>query len=87
MDEMMPHADPEQPVPLTLQVTPVSVVPVTLAMNCWVAPSAICAEVGDMLTPIFCEIVTVAELDFVESATDVDVTVTNDGFGGVVGAV
>jgi hypothetical protein len=83
----VPQADPEQPTPVALQVTPVVAVPVTLAVNCSVPPSAICAEVGDMLTPIFCEIVTIAELDFVESATDVAVTVTNDGSGGVDGAV
>jgi hypothetical protein len=40
-----------------------------------------------MFTAKCCEIVTVAELDFVESATDVAVTVTNEGFGGVEGAV
>ena len=87
MDETMPHADPEQPTPLTLQVTPVIAVPVTLAVNCWAPPSAICADVGDMLTTIFCEIVTVAELDFVESATDVAVTVTKEGLGRAEGAV
>jgi hypothetical protein len=40
-----------------------------------------------MVTPMLCEIVTIAELDFVESATDVAVTLTKDGLGGVDGAV
>ena len=45
------------------------------------------AEPGVMLTAICWAIVTVAELDFVESATDVAVTNTKDGLGGAEGAV
>jgi len=40
-----------------------------------------------MLTAISCVIVTIAELDLVGSAADLAVTVTNDGFGGIAGAV
>ena len=83
----MPHAAPEQPAPVTLQLTPVIGVPLTLAVNCRLAPAVTCAELGEMLTAIFCAIVTVAVLDFVESATDVAVTKTKEGFGGVGGAV
>jgi hypothetical protein len=63
------------------------VVPVTLAVNCRLAPTAIRAELGEMLTAICSAIVTVAVLDFVESATDVAVTKTKEGFGCVGGAV
>lgn len=34
--EIVPHADPLQPEPATLQVTAVLLLPVTLAVNCWV---------------------------------------------------
>jgi hypothetical protein len=85
--ETVPHAVPEQPAPATLQVTPVIVVPVTLAANCCPCPAAICAEVGEMLTAICWTIVAVAVLDFVESATEVAVMKTNEGDGGVDGAV
>lgn len=40
-----------------------------------------------MLTEIFSAIVTVAELDCMESATDVAVTKTKEGFGIVEGDV
>ena len=35
---MLPHAAPLQPFPLTAHVTAVFEVPVTVAVNCWVAP-------------------------------------------------
>lgn len=44
---MVPQVDPEQPLPLTLQVTDVLVEPVTVAENCWVLLVATCADVGD----------------------------------------
>jgi hypothetical protein len=56
-------------------------------VNCREALATTCAELGDIVTPISWEIVTVAELDLVESATDVAVTFTREGFGGVGGAV
>jgi hypothetical protein len=40
-----------------------------------------------MATAISCVIVTMAELDLVESATEVAVTLTKEGLGGVEGAV
>lgn len=79
--------DPEQPVPDTVHVTPVLVAPVTFAVNCCVFPSLTCAEVGEIPTATAWTMVTVALLDFVESAEDVAVTVTNEGFGICAGAV
>jgi hypothetical protein len=87
VDETVPHAAPEQPVPVTVQLTPVVKLPVTVAVNCFCAPTSTWAEVGEMLIPSCWEIVTMAVLDFMESATDLAVTVTNDGFGTVEGAV
>jgi hypothetical protein len=84
---IVPHADPTQPVPLTLQVTPVTSVLITLAVNCWLAPASSCTEAGEMLTPICSTMITVAVLDFVVSATDVAVTFRNDGLGSDAGAV
>ena len=83
----VPQPDPEHPVPLTLQVTPVLAVPVTLAVNCCVCPSPTFAVVGEMLMPTFSATVTLALPDLLESAEDVAVTVTNGGSGGVDGAV
>jgi hypothetical protein len=56
-------------------------------VNCRDAPATTTAEIGDMATAISCVIVTMAELDFVELATDVAVTFTKEGLGGVAGAV
>ncbi len=61
--------------PVAVQVTAVLVVPVTVAVNCWVPPVMSEAEVGAMLTATGIVTVTVAEADFVESATLVAVTV------------
>lgn len=61
--------------PVALQLTPVFVVPVTVAENCCVAPVRIEAEVGFTETEIGAETVTVAEADLVLSATLVAVTV------------
>ena len=68
VDDTVPHAVPEQPEPLTLQVTPLLAVPETLAVNCCLPPTATCAEVGDILTATGRTSVTVAVLDFVVSA-------------------
>jgi len=37
--DIVPHALPLQPVPLTVHETAVLVVPVTVAVNCWVSPA------------------------------------------------
>jgi hypothetical protein len=84
---MKPQADPEQPAPLRVHVTPVLAVPVTFAVNCCVLFVATWTGVGVTATAIFCTMITGALADFVESAADVAVTVTKDGFGTVDGAV
>src|SRR6202020_425690 len=81
LDETVPHAAPEQPVPLTAQVTAVFVVFTTVAVNCCVLPATIWAVVGEMLTAMGGRMVIVAEPDFSGFATDVAVTVTTAGFG------
>jgi hypothetical protein len=80
---MVPFAAP----PATLQVTAVFVVPVTVAVNCCVCPTGTLIAEGKTDTLTFCVTMTVAESDFVGSATDVAVTVTWGGEGGVEGAV
>ena len=59
---------------------------VTVAANCCVAPVTTVALAGLTLTPTR-TIVTVAEANFVGSATLVAVTVTVGGDGSVAGAV
>ncbi len=71
-----------------VQVTFVLFVPVTVAVNAWVAPTPTLAVEGEMEMLTFCAIVTVAEADFVASAAEVAVTVTVPPCaGGVAGAV
>jgi len=83
----VPQALPLHPVPDTLQVTSVFVVPVTFAVNCCCLLSKTCTEAGDTLTTTKGSTVTVAEFDLVESATDVALMLTFAGFGTLVGAV
>ena len=73
---MLPQVDPEQPLPLTVQVTAVLEVLVTVAVNCWVFPAMTCAEVGATDTETGGRMVTAADADLVESATEVALTVT-----------
>ena len=68
-----PDADIEPAV--ANQVTDVFVDPVTAAENCCVAPVRMVAELGFMETATPATTVTVADADFVESATLVAVTV------------
>jgi hypothetical protein len=44
---MVPHAAPLQPDPFKLQVTALLELPVTVAVNCWVAPAVTVELVGD----------------------------------------
>ena len=85
----MPQIVPEQPMPETLHVTAVLLEPVTLAVNCCVAPTFSAALVGEilMLTAPGAAIVTVVEpvMDVFES--NVAVTTTVFGLGAVAGAV
>ena len=84
---MLPQVDPEQPLPLTLQVTAVLKVLRTVAVNCWVLPATTSSEVGDTDTETGGRMVTEADADLVESATEVAVTVTWAGLGTDPGAV
>ena len=61
--------------PVVVQVTAVLLLPVTVALNCCVAPVWTEAEVGDTDTATGAETVTLAEADFVVSATLVAFTV------------
>lgn len=87
VEETVPQVAPEQPVPLTLHVTAVLDVFVTVGVNCCVFPATTCAVFGDMVIATGGATVTVAEADFVVSATDVAVTVTSAGLGIAAGAV
>lgn len=78
---MVPHVDPEQPLPLTLQVTAVFEVLATVAVNCFVLPANKDALVGAIVIATGNATVTTADADFVLSALDVAVTVTAAGFG------
>lgn len=89
---MLPKAGLGSPagMPLTLQLTLLSLVPATVAANCCVIvhcellrPSA--ATAGRTVTPIVT--VTLAEADLVVSARDTAVIMTEGGEGGVAGAV
>lgn len=85
--EIVPQLAPEQPLPLTLQVTLVLDVPPTIAVNCSVFPVTTCALPGETLTTIACRMVTTEVLDLVESAVDVAFTETCAGLGTAAGAV
>jgi hypothetical protein len=61
LEEIVPQLDPEQPGPLTLQVTAVFVVPETASTNCCVPLTVTRALVGDIVTATGERIVTVAE--------------------------
>ncbi len=89
--EMAPQAEPEQPLPATLQVTFVFGLPppglVTAAANCSVAPSSTFGVVGVTLTTTSLVTVTVAEPEAVVSAVLVARMVTCAGEGRIAGAV
>jgi hypothetical protein len=77
-------------VPFTYQFTEALVVPVTVAVNCWLEPLFTVAEVGDTATVIGegdAATVTAALADFVASAALLAVTVTELPEGTAAGAV
>ena len=78
----------EVPFWVSVQVTPALLGSLaTVAVNCCVALSATLAVVGETEAEV-AETVTVADIDFVGSVTDVAVTVTDKLLaGGVAGAV
>jgi len=85
--EIAPQAAPEQPLPATLHVTAVFVVPTTVAANCCLRPMRTCAVAGATVTETGETMVTEAVLDLVGSAAAVAVTDTWGGFGAEDGAV
>lgn len=87
VDEIAPHALPEQPLPPRLQRTAVFAVLTTVAVNCCVFPAATCAVWGNRVIPTGRTTVTVAVADFVGSAADVAVTITCAGLGTSAGAI
>jgi hypothetical protein len=90
---MLPPTGPVRGVPFgscTCQVTAVLGWPLIVAENCCVVKTSTVAVLGLTATvpPVWLVTVTVAEADFVGSATDVAVTVTvGIGAGTVAGAV
>jgi len=66
-EEMLP--------PLAFQVTAVLLVPLTLAVNCWLVPVASEVEVGEIDTATGTLTLTLADADLLVSATLVAVTV------------
>jgi hypothetical protein len=83
----VPHAEPAQPAPDTLQLTALLVVPVTVAVNCLVSPANTCALVGEILTTTGVTTVTVAVPNLEGSASEVAVTIIVGGLGTALGAV
>jgi hypothetical protein len=61
--------------------------PLTVARNCWLPPTATFAVVGEIVTPTGGTIVTDAVPDLVGSAADVAVTTTSAGLGTAAGAL
>lgn len=84
---IVPQAFPEQPDPLTLQVTAVFVVPVTVAWNCCWLPIVTIVVDGAMATLMGLMMVTAAVADVTPSAMEVAFTVTAGGDGTASGAV
>ena len=60
--------DPTQPDPAILQFTPKAFDPVTVAVNCWLAPVMSCFAVGEIVIWMGVSNVTVAEPDLLGSA-------------------
>jgi hypothetical protein len=85
--DIEPHPAPLHPD--KLQVTDVFVVPVTVAENCCCFPVDTCAVAGDTVTETeeAASMTTLAEADFVGSATEVAVTEASAGLGIVAGEV
>src|SRR5271156_1451059 len=84
---MLPQALPLQPDPVRLQVTPVLLVPVTVAVNCRWSSVTTCTFVGEILTATGGTTVTAALADLLLSPAEVAVTVSVAGLGTALGAV
>ncbi len=83
---IVPHVLPLQPAPARLQVTFVSVAPVTVAMNCRRSSTTTWTTDGDRVTFTGGRMVTVAVPEELLSSTDVAFTVTMAGLGTAAGA-
>jgi hypothetical protein len=86
-DEIVPQAAPLQPLPTRLHDTAVSVVPVTVAVNCFCFPEGTCAVDGETLTATGGATVIRAEPDTEGSATEIAEMVTWGEGGTFEGAV
>lgn len=83
---MVPSVELPPVVPFTCQVTAVLLIPVTMEVNCCVAPASTFTELGEMPIEVFAVMVTEAEADTEVSACETAVTVTVAGLGTVAGA-
>jgi hypothetical protein len=87
----VPHVVPRQPLPISVQVTPLFAESfATVAVKACVPFTITLAEGADSVTamgPAVVVTVIVAEADFVVSATDVAFKITVAGFGTAEGAV
>jgi len=72
----VPSAELPPAIPFTDQLTTVFAKPVTVAVNCWVAPVAIEAFEGLTETDVELVILTLLDAEELESATLVAVTMT-----------
>jgi hypothetical protein len=86
---IVPQVDPTHPVPLNPQVTAVLLEPVTVAVNCWRAPTLSDGLLGETVTTMLfgATIVTGVEPVIDPFESEVAVTVTIFGLGAVAGAV
>ncbi len=84
---IVPQVTPLHPEPVTLHNTTVLDVPVTVAVKETCPPSFTCVDVGDTAIVTAAPMPTVAVPDWVGAATEVALTVTAAGLGGVAGAV
>jgi hypothetical protein len=75
-ESRLPHADPEQPAPLRLQIIAVSELPMMFVRNCCCPFKATTALAGEIVIATGAIMVTVATDDFVESAADIAFTIT-----------
>lgn len=84
---IVPHATPLHPVPCTVHVTAVFVVPTTEALNCCVAPITTEVLAGVAVTTTTCTTVTLADAVLLGTAMLLATTVTLGGEGASSGAV
>jgi hypothetical protein len=86
---IVPQVDPTHPVPVNPQVTAVLLEPVTVAVNCCLAPTLSDGPLGETVTTILfgATMVTTVEPVIDPFESEVALTVTTLGLGAVAGAV